>query len=159
MGLGQGAVVSVDQLKKAFPGYRVTHEIRSGDSPDFHHFEIVRADGEVLFTIVSFLKEGQKRSLAGNLDAVPIDLLKVVSRRIADKYGIRVGDRVAGIIRARGENLQFGAGHFDVYIGGDRIFYNVATTSNFSPETLTFADAKRQNWKIVSMSWPTGAWE
>jgi len=28
-----------------------------------------------------------------------------------------------------------------------------------SPEKLTFADAKSGNWKIVSISWPTGAWE
>ena len=133
MRLGQNAVVSVDQLKQLFPAYRITHEIRSGDSPEVHHFEIARADGEVLFTIVSLFKNGQGRSAAGNSEAVPIGLLKVLSRRIADKYGIRVDDRVADIIRARGQRLQFGSGHFDVYLGGNQIFYNVATTSNFSP--------------------------
>jgi hypothetical protein len=159
LGLYPDAVISVESLTKQFPEYRITHDVRSGDSPDYHRFEIAGADGEVLFTIASFLKEGQEPTITRDADTVRIDLLKIVSRRIPDSFGIRVGDRVADIIRARGENLTFGAAHFDVYLGGDQLFYNLRTGSDWSPEQFSFADAKRENWGIISMSWPTGAWE
>jgi hypothetical protein len=151
--------VSVLILERAFPGHRIGHEIGSGDSPDFHYFEVTTAQGEKLFTIKSFVKEGAPAVGADARSEVPIDLLQVVSRRVRDRFGLRVGDRVADIIRSRGDKLVFGAGHHDVYLGGDRLFYNLATGSEWSPESFNLADAKRGNWPIVSISWPSGAWE
>jgi hypothetical protein len=154
--LNREAKISVAYLTQIFPTYNVSHEIGSGDSPDFHYFRVVARDGEVLFTITSFLREGNGNDTQ---NAVPIDLLKVVSRGIRDKYGLRVGDRVAAIVRARGKTLEFGASHHDVYLGGNQIVYNIRTSSDLSPERLTLADAIRENWRIVSISWPTAAWE
>jgi hypothetical protein len=159
MPLNREPTISVDYLKKHFPNRRITHEIQSGDSPDYHHFMVATVEGDVLFTIMSFLKEHQVSSIGQRLEAVPIDLLKIVSPTIPDEHGIRVGNRVADVIRARGENLHFGTAHFDVYVGGNQIFYNLRTGSDWSPENLTFADAKRADWEVASISWPTGAWE
>ena len=155
--LGKGTLVSESTLKKLFPNSSVTHDIRSGDSPDFHYFEVKDNGGEVLFTIQSFIKDskGQNENPAG----VRIDLLQIRSSRIRDAYGIRVGNRVQDIIKQRGKDLRFGAGHHDVYLGADNIFYNIRTTSQGSPENLTLDDAVRGNWQIISISWPSAAWE
>ena len=150
------SIISIHRLEQIFPAHRVTHAIRSGDSPDYHYFEVAADDGEVLFTISSFLQQGQQLK---DPNSVRIDLLKVISPRIADGHGLRVGDRVADIVRARGTNLQFGAAHFDVYLGADSIFYNIRTSGQSSPDRLTFDDAARENWAIISISWPGPAWE
>jgi hypothetical protein len=150
----------VAYLNQTFPTYNVTHDVRSGDSPDFHYFEVATPDGEVLFTLTSFIRADNRNHRPGAAtEVVPIDLLKVVSRNIGDKYGLRVGDLVADIIRARGKTLAFGASHHDVYLGGDQIVYNLRTFSDRSPEEFTMGDAIRQNWQITSISWPTAAWE
>lgn len=48
--LGKGTKVSEAKLKTLFPGLSVKYEIGSGDSPDFHYFEVSTPKGEVLFT-------------------------------------------------------------------------------------------------------------
>jgi hypothetical protein len=156
--LGPEKKVSVPILQRAFPGYGVTHGIGMGDSPDFHYFVVTTARGEKLFVIKSFI-EGATPGRADDRQEVSIDLLQVISREVPDSFGLRVGDRVADVIRVRGDKLVFGAGHHDVYMGGDRIFYSFATGTQSSPEGFTLSDARRGYWHIVSISWPYGAWE
>ena len=157
--LGSKAMVSVPILERAFPRYRVTHDICQGDSPDFHCFVVATTQGEKLFVIQSFLKDGTSAVGSDGRQEVPIDLIQVISRQVPDRFGIRVGDRVADVLRIRGDKLAFGAGHHNVVLGSDSIFYSFATGSQSSPTRFTLADAKRANWRIVSISWPHGAWE
>ncbi len=155
--LGKGTLVSESYLKKLFPHYSITHQIGSGDSPDFHYFEIIDKNGELLFTIKSFIEDENQQGQPPT--GVHNDLLQVRSPRIKDIYGLRVGDRVKDIIKTRGKDLHFGAGHHDVYLGTGKIYYNMRTNSDWSPERLSLDDAMRGNWQVVSISWPEGAWE
>jgi hypothetical protein len=155
--LSKETLVSESYLKQLFPKYKITHEIGQGDSPNFHYFEIKDSDGELLFTIKSFIEDSDQQSKQPT--AVRIDLLQVRSPRIRDVHGLRVGSRVKDIIKAIGRNLDFGAGHHDVYLGADRIFYNIRTNSEWSPERFTLNDAVRGNWQVISISWPSAAWE
>ena len=157
LALGKNAKVSEGGLKKLFPAHTVKYDIGQGDSPDFHYFEVLNLRGEVLFTIRSFI-EGSAESKKTNSE-VPIHLLKVYSPLIRDSYGVRVGDRVKDIIAKRGKELAFGASHHDVYFGASRIFYNVATEREESPENITIEDAVKGNWQIRSISWPQPAWD
>jgi hypothetical protein len=151
--------VSIDSLRKLFPDYQVNHGIHSGDSPDFHLFQIATREGELLFTISSFIEDGDQTPNKDGTVAVPIHLLKVVSPRISDAYGLRVGNSVADILRTRGKNLEFGAEHHDVSLGANRIFYTIGNPTHRSPDGLKFTDAVRGNWRIRSISWPEAAWE
>jgi len=154
---GKPAKVSEAALKKAFPQYSVKYEIGSGDSPDFHYFEVATSKGEVLFSVTSFIDESQKAEKTTS--AVPISILQIHSKQIRDAYGLRVGDRVKDIIAKRGKDLKFGAGHFDALMGDGNIYYSLITGSEFSPERLTKEDAIKGNWQIRSISWPEAAWE
>lgn len=154
---GKPAKVSETQLKKLFPEHSVKYEIGSGDSPDFHYFEVANRKGEVLFTIKSFIhdsKEAEKTT-----SEVPISLLQIWSKQIRDVYGLRVGDRVKNITAKRGKDLKFGAGHHDALMGDGDIYYSLITGSEYSPERLTKDDAIKGNWQIRSISWPEAAWE
>ncbi len=154
---GSPAKVSEEKLRKLFPQYVVKYEIGSGDSPDFHYFEVSTPQGEVLFSIQSFIEEPSpsKKTSA----EVPISLLQVQSRRVLDVYGVRVGDHVKDIIAKRGKNLDFGAGHHDALLGGGHIYYSLRTNSEQSPEGFTMQDATKENWEVRSISWPEAAWE
>jgi hypothetical protein len=157
--LGSKPIVSVPILERAFPLHRVTHDICQGDSPDFHCFCVATVKGEKLFVIQSFLKDGTSAVGSDGRQEVPIDLIQVISRQVPDRFGLRVGDRVADVLRIRGDKLAFWAGHHNIVIGGGSIFYSFATGSQSEPTRFTWADAKRANWRIVSISWPYGAWE
>jgi len=154
---GKPAKVSEAKLKSLFPQYGVKYEIHSGDSPDFHYFEVSTPKGEVLFTIQSF---GTWESPPTKTTAeVPISLLQIRSKEIKDVYGLRIGDRVKDIIAKRGKDLKFGAGHFDALMGDGEIYYSLVPGPAYNAENLTKEDAIEGNWQIRSISWPEGAWE
>lgn len=153
--LGKGATISEQRLRRHFPQYDVSYEIGYGDSPNFHYFQ-VRLNGELLFSIQSFIDGGNESKTS---DEVPIDLVVVHSRKVPDSFGLRVGDRVADILKKRGKDLKFGPGHFDALIGAGDIFYSLNTDTSGSPERLTMGDAIKGNWKIRLISWPQAAWE
>jgi len=157
LALKKGAKITEARLRKLFPTLLVTYDIGYGDSPDFHYFEVANKTGEVLFTIQSFIKESSKshKTTLG----VPIDILKIHSPRIRDIYGLKVGDRVADIIKKRGKKLDFGAGHHDALMGAGKIYYSLITESEYSPERFVIEDAVKGNWKIRMISWPVAAWE
>ena len=158
--LENNPTVSVETLRELFPHLQINYGVYSGDSPDFHRFEIAEKDGTLLFVITSFIEDTSTRHReVGESTSVPIHILKVVSPKISDSHGLRVGNSVADIIQARGDRLTFGANHFDVYLGDNKIFYNIRTTYDRSPERYTYEDTKRENWPIVSISWPEPAWE
>ena len=155
--LGRGAKISERQLAKLFPDFIVSYEIGQGDSPDFHYFEVKDKNGVLVFTIKSFIKG---ESAAKKLDSpVSISILQVYGPQVRDSYGLKVGDRVSDILKKRGKSLEFSAGHHDVSLGAGNVFYNVATQTGESPESLKVEDAVKGNWKIRSISWPTAAWE
>jgi len=149
--------VSEAKLKKLFPEFSVKYEIGSGDSPNFHYFQVADADGRVLFSIQSFIVEPNKAEKTTS--EVPVSLLRILSSQIPDEYGLHVGDRVKDIIAKRGNDLKFGVGHMDGLMGDGYIYYSLLTDSEANPESLTKEDAVNGNWRIRFISWPEAAWE
>lgn len=155
--LRSGATISEKRLRNLFPSYTITYRIQDGDSPSFHYFIVDDSAGHTLFAIRSFLKETDEyKTVEGE---VPIDLLTIHSRTIADYYGLRVGDRVDDIIRKRGKDMKIGGGHFDAIMGNRQIFYSLKISEQYDLDRLTLQDALKGNWEIRMISWPEGAWE
>ena len=163
LNLVYGMPISKELLQFKFPSYGVTHEIRSGDSNDFHYLEVSKSD-EVMFYVISYIEE----ETVGN--EFPIHLLAVVSPKIQDEYGLRVGDSFSDVSVKRNEELHFGAGHHHNYLGNSQIFYNFISLeptgftkeiglSYMPPEDATIGDMVEQNPKIEKISWPFPAWE
>ncbi len=74
-----------------------------------------------------------------------------------------VEDECNDILKVRGNNLNFGDSHHDVYLGNDKIFYNLkvpddSNLSFISPESIKLEDAIKGNWAIESISWPIAKW-
>lgn len=155
--LYKGATVSQAKLQKLFPGYRVSYEIEQGATPAFHYFEVASPEGQPLFGISSFITGHAKARKTPA--AVPIDLVRVYSPLIPDAYGLRVGDHVEDILARRGQHLEFGAAHHDVYLGGESLYYGLITGRKTSPAVYKVDDAIRGNWEIRFVSWPEPAWE
>ena len=162
--LTKETIVSVKSLKALFPNYEITHEIRSGDSPDFHYFNVSDSKSS-LFGIISYFEtQEQFKSNKGK-----IDLLKIHTPRIPDQYGIKIGDKFEKIRKNRKDKLDFSAGHFNNNIGGNNIYYSFSLKPNMyikeanysylDPEATTESDAVSQNPEIQGISWPYPAWE
>ena len=151
-------MVSEAGLTRLFSELNIKYEIGQGDSPDFHYFKGTDKEGNLIFTIRSFAK-GNSGNLQKTAEPVPLQLLEVFSRKVTDIHGISVGARVRDIVAKRGKSLEFGASHFDVFLGAESIYYNVATGFEQSPENWKLQDAVDRNWKVRSISWPSPAWE
>jgi hypothetical protein len=163
--LSQDSLISFQKIKKAFPEHNVTHEIASGDSPDFHRIEIQNDEKEKLFYIVSYFDEKTDK----DTPQYNIDLLVITSSKIMDQYGIRIGDDVKKVIIKRGLNLLVSANHFDNSIGNDLIFYSVEVPLStelkdkgmdyMSPVGVTKEQIILANPVVTSISWPYPSWD
>jgi len=163
--LSHDSLITFHGIQKAFPDHIVTHQIASGDSPDFHRIEIQDSDKEQLFYIVSYFDEKTNKDTT----KYDIDLLVITSAKIEDKYGIRIGDDVKKIIKKRGLNLSVSANHFDNSIGNDFIYYQVEVPLSqdmkdkgldlMSPIGVTKEQIITANPVVTSMSWPYPTWD
>jgi hypothetical protein len=163
--LSKNSLISFQKIKKAFPGYNVTHKIASGDSPDFHRIEIQNNEKEQLFYIVSYFDEKTDK----DTPQYNIDLLVITSSKIMDQYGIRIGDDVKKVIIKRGLNLLVSANHFDNSIGNDLIYYSVEVPLStelkdkgidyMSPVGVTKEQIILANPFVTSITWPYPGWD
>lgn len=155
-------------LEEKFPGHFITQEYGQGDSPDFYLFTITTEDGDVLFTIKSFLPEtyNHEKDTTAFTD-LHMDMLEVHSPTIVDAYGIRPGGTINDIVELRGNDLDFGLSHIaQVYMGEGKIFYNIAIPSQvyqsgiFKEKHLDKikAIAIREDWTVMTISWPEPIW-
>lgn len=158
--LSENTVVSISFLKEKFPELNISHEIASGDSPDFHYYEAKHKNGEVLFSIRSYINDGDY-----TLKSSKIDSLVIHSNKIKDQYGISIGNSYADVKKARPDNLKFGANHHDNYLGEGKIWYsfNVYIESNVpglfeSPERIKIESLIEQNPNVTFISWPSPKW-
>ena len=163
--LSQEVNISEDYLKEIFPDFDVSYEIGLGDSSDFHYFEVSTKEGDLLFTISSYLEyENYEQGTLKNPDDIRIDILTVYSDQIEDQYGIRVGDSSQKVVDKRGTDLQFGAAHHDIWVGSGMIYYAIPLPPtgigepDRSPNQVTQAEVYEGNWPISSISWPTSKW-
>lgn len=163
--LSEDTFVSMDILERYFPGSDIIYRVGHGDSPDFHYYEVRSDSGESLFSAYSY-NTWEAGPLEPQPDAeVLLHLLEIQSPRIADSNGIKVGDRIADIIDARGRDLEFGPGHHHIYIGAGNIFYNLITEpfqkNDFpiSQGNIKLEEVIEENWEIDSISWPDPKWD
>ena len=144
--------ISLQILKDQFSSKRVTHEIGSGDSPDFHIFTIATNDGEKIASFISYISSEKER---GNT-VVPLDEVVVYSPLITDEYGISVGMKLNEAVKLRRE-MEFGAGHMDNYMGNNKIWYLFRVGEMHG--TMVSKEAVIQsNPKIEVISWPYPRW-
>jgi len=163
--LSQNSLISFKEIKDTFPQFIVKHEIGHGDSPTFHRITVQNKDKETLFCLLSYYDEKVNK----NTIKYDIDFLKIVSSKIVDSYGIRIGERVSKVIKNRGADLKVSANHFDNSIGKDMIFYEITVEPSeelkkigidyISPEGVTLDQIIKENPKIKSISWPHPSWE
>ena len=57
MPIGVGADISLYKIRNFFPHYKVTHEIREGDSPDYNLFTVSNYEGEELLYFISYINQ------------------------------------------------------------------------------------------------------
>ena len=147
-----GMPISIQRIAEHFPRHRVTQEIRSGDSPDYHLFTVATLEGEVLVSFISYINDeaGYEAALVG------LDEVVLQSPRTIDEYGVSPGGPISQAIKARKE-LEFGAGHMDNYFGKDRIWY-LFTVAGMHGTQVSKQHAIESNPKIDVISWPAPRW-
>jgi len=159
--LTKGTKISKKILAKLFPEYSVSYIIGQGDSPDFHYFRVLDSYGNIVFTISSFIEN----SADANAKEVDIDILEVRTEAIRDQYGVSIGKKLSDVISMRGEDLKFGANHFDYHIGKGNIWYALSAgeiNTKFgymNPTKASVEDARKANPKVIGISWPRPRWD
>lgn len=155
--------ISVDLINKHFPNYRVTHQIASGDSPDFHKISVFTKTDEPLFYTVSYLSNDTKETAL----SYKIDLLVILSPLIRDKYNVSVGDKIVSATKKRGTEITIVGGHFNNSIGSDSIYYQVTVPPTkedskigldfYHPDYVSMDMVLNSNPSIESISWPVAS--
>lgn len=144
--------ISLHRVMQYFPNYAVKHEIRMGDSPDFHAFVVSTYEGEELFFFISYINTPEDYEKG----VVKLDELIVVSAQIRDQFGMSPGMPIEQAQTRRGQ-LTFGEGHMDFYFGAGKIWYMVSVTvpdgQSINQHTVT-----KLNPVIDKLSWPTPWW-
>jgi len=143
-----GINISLYKIRNHFPFYRVTQEIREGNSPDYHLFEVATYEGEPLISFISYITEpnGYEKGI------VKLDEVIVHSSRIQDQFGVTPNMPISNAIDKR-KGLKFGAGHTDNYLGNDKIWYMFSVNQTHG-EQVTKPKAIISNSKIEVISWP-----
>ena len=159
--IGLAHTTSVRDLERRFPEFRVTQTVSETDGPDQVILTVADKSGKPMFEIRSeALYSDRATKRIRNADALPIDLLQVLTPTIADTFGLRVGMRYRDIVARRGAKLEFGLNHHDVSLGADGVYYNLApppSRNGPGPEPNR-ANMNRGNWRIGSMSVPAPRW-
>ena len=147
-----GIEISLYKIKNHFPLYKVTHQIASGDSPDFHLFSVSTYDNENLISFISFINEsdGYEKS------TVKLDEVIIHSSKVQDHYGVEPNMTIAQALKKR-KGLKFGAGHMDNYFGNDKIWY-MFSVNQLHGTQVSREVAINANPKIQSISWPIPWW-
>ena len=150
--ISPGKMISVLRLRNAFPFYRVTQEIREGDSPDYHLFTVATYEGEKVVSFISYITDESMYEQA----VVPLDEVLLVGGPAIDQYGVAPGERLSSALKKRKE-LEFGYGHMDSYLGRGKIWYLFYAGA---PEgtRATFEQAKESDPEIAVISWPKPRW-
>ncbi len=147
-----GMPISLFQVSKGFPFYRVSQEIGQGDSPDFHLFKVSSHDNEDLIYFISYIKAQADYEKA----VVKLDEIMTCSDKVMDEFGISPKMTIKQALQKR-KGLQFGAGHMDNYLGLDNIWYlfsvNGLHGTGVSKEVALKADPQ-----IDCISWPYARW-
>lgn len=152
MPIGVGKEISLADIKQYFPLYTVSHKIASGDSPDYHLYVLSSQEGEVLVSFISYINQpdGYKNS------RVKLDEIIVHSSKIQDQFGVTPNMAINQALAKR-NNVKFGAGHTNNYLGNDKIWY-MFSVNQLHGTQVTKAIAVAANPNIESITWPNPRW-
>jgi hypothetical protein len=144
--------ISLYKIRNYFPFYRVTQQIREGDSPDYHLFEVSTHEGESLISFISYIDEadGYEKGI------VKLDEVIIHSSKIRDQFGL-TPDMSISIAIAKRKDLKFGTGHMDNYLGNGKIWYMFSVNKTHGAQ-VTEQMAMNSNSKITTISWPHPWW-
>jgi len=152
MPISPGKEISLHMISLHFSGYRVTHEIGEGDSPDFHLFTVSTYEGDNMFFFVSYVRDPSEY-VKGK---VKLDEVVVLSSLIVDEFGISPGMSVKEALKLR-KDLDFGAGHMDNYLGKDQLWY-LFRVNDYHGTQVTREMAMEADPKVDAISWPHPKW-
>ena len=149
--------VSLADLQAQFSGYQVIEGFGQGDSPDFHYFEVLDSSQELVLRMYGF-----GFSATNAQPQYPIDLLVVFSPRVIDQFGVSLGMTYHEVTQLRNGPFEFGANHFDNFLGAGKIWYgfDLNSTENvpLNPEDFTVSDLRKNNPRVAAISWPSPRW-
>jgi len=144
--------ISLNILRKAFPRFRIIHEIGMGDSPDFHRFTVIeRFNNEELFSLRSYISDDSGYEKQN----VPLHEVVVYSDRIVDEFGVKVGMRVEEAAKRR-DSLKLGRGHHGYFFGADQLWYHFPSAAEGVLQPSELLELKSP---IKVMSWPEATWQ
>lgn len=147
-----GREISLYKIRSHFPFYRVTQEIREGDSPDYNLFIVSTHDGEEQISFISYI--GEKKGYENSI--VLLDEVVIHGSLTEDMYGVSPGMHLEQILEKR-KGLNYGAGHTDNYIGSGKIWY-LFSVEDTHGEQVSESMAKKSNPKIDVVTWPVARW-
>ena len=150
--ISAGKKISLHMLSKAFPEYRVTHEIGMGDSPDFHLFTVATHQGEAIISFISYVQEQSMYEAA----LVPLDEVLLLAGDVKDQYGVSPGDTLSSALQKR-PKMEHGYGHMDSYLGTGKIWYLFHATTAEGIE-VPLDQATKINPRIEVISGPVPRW-
>ncbi|WP_156948464.1 hypothetical protein [Marinobacterium jannaschii] len=157
--LSEQTRISGPSLQALFPALQVHYQRAEGDSLAYHYYQLINQQGEVLFSLTSFIESAADIQA----EAVDIDLLQIHSAEIPDQYGIRVGEGIRSLVAKRDSKFRYGAAHHHNFIGGGKIWYSLSTqqlaaTVDINPEQVSLEQALEADLKVTAISWPEAGW-
>ncbi len=152
MKITKGMEISLYKVSNNFPFHKVTQSIGQGDSPDFHIFTVSTHENEELISFISYINEDQQYEKG----IVKLDEVVTCSNQIIDEFGISPNMHISQAIAAR-DNLDFGAGHMDNYLGKDQLWY-LFYVDKMHGTGVTKNMALKSNPTIECISWPYVRW-
>jgi len=147
-----GAKISLYKIKQYFPYYKVTQQIASGDSPDYHLYVVSTYENEELIYFISYINEPDEYEKS----IVKLDEVIIHTSIIQDQYGVTPNMTISEAIEKR-KYLKFGAGHMDNYFGNGKIWYMFSVNQTHGTQ-VTKEMAVIENPKIQSVTWPIPRW-
>jgi hypothetical protein len=152
MKIYKGMEISLYQISKNFPFYRVTQEIGQGDSPDFHMFKVSTYENEELIYFISYINEQTDYEKS----TVKLDEVMTCSNKVKDEFGISPSTDFNTAYYSR-DKLEYGYGHMDNYIGKGNLWYLFSEYDEMG-NRVTKEKALESNPKIDCISWPYARW-
>jgi len=151
MPIKQGDIVTLSALKKAFPKFVFKVGQGSGDGPNFCYLEGFKGSVSV-FEIRSKMK-GRKKCNS----SIKLNQIIVKTSDIGTKLGIRVGDRISKLAN-KNPKLKLRFTHHGYGLGVGNVYYNLFAGFEHEPSKKGFANFRKKNPQIKSISWPTENW-
>jgi len=144
--------ISLFQIGKKFPYYKVTQRIGQGDSPDFHSFTVSDWEGEELIEFISYINKPEDYEKA----IVKLDEVITCNEKVKDAFGVSPKSKFKIAQKPR-EDMTYGDGHMDNFLGKGKLWY-LFTIPNGQFSRGSQEQAEKINPEIMCISWPYARW-